>query len=452
MLVIWAWLGLQGAQRLVWWWCTRRPLVAPERAMAPVPVLVQLPMYKEERVALRVVDAALALQWPKDLLHVQVLDDTPQGGMAMLRDHVHALAEQGASISYVHRTHRRGFKAGALAEGMALRQEPFVAIFDADFVPPTTWLRETMAWMTPGIGMVQTRWGHLAVDSWLRRVQALLLDAHFGLEHGGRQALGCWFNFNGTGGVWRRDAIEAAGGWQGDTITEDLDLSFRSQMAGYRFRYVHQIVAPGELPASWAAFAQQQERWALGGGQVARKLLGPVAGASAPWWTRLEALSHLLTGFSYVVVVGLAAFPPSAAEGGQSGLWGLLLALFLVSHGLVQWREHRRVALGELFSTLGVVVAMAPRLGWAFLRGWFGAQATFRRTPKGGAVDRPSGAAWPLGMGVWSAYLAVLALWGLVVGDPLGALVRGAGAAAGWALLRGEERPQGTQAQHAEPR
>lgn len=315
-------LALLGLHRLRLVLAARR---APPRPPRSIPdsekpeVLVQLPIYNEALVAERLIRAAVSLRWPADRLHVQVLDDSTDETSAIVSRVVDDLrsaasAGEGPRISILRRRERTGFKAGALAEGLARSAEPFVAIFDADFVPPPDFLEAIVPQLhDPDIGLVQARWGHLNRDqSLLTRAQATFLDAHFGVEHRGREVLGVCFNFNGTAGVWRRTAIELGGGWSAETLTEDLDLSYRAQLAGVRFRYVDAHVVPAELPETWSAFRAQQGRWVRGSVETTRKLLGAVLRHRA--WSKsvkLEALAHLGGNFAYALMAIIAVTLPA---------------------------------------------------------------------------------------------------------------------------------------------
>jgi cellulose synthase/poly-beta-1,6-N-acetylglucosamine synthase-like glycosyltransferase len=289
--------------------------------LAPVPppaewpvVTVQLPIYNEMYVVDRVIDAACALDYPRDRLQIQVLDDSTDETRQIAEAAVRRHASRGIDISYHHRPTRRGYKAGALEEGLATARGEFVAIFDADFLPPPEFLRRTIPYFyaDPRIGVVQARWGHINAEySPLTRVQAMLLDAHFVLEHGGRYRAGCFFNFNGTAGVWRRTAIESAGGWQHDTLTEDLDLSYRAQLLGWRFVFLPDLVSPAEVPVEMNAFKSQQHRWAKGSIQTCRKLLPRILRARLPLRVKAEAFFHLTANFNYplMVVLSVLMFP-----------------------------------------------------------------------------------------------------------------------------------------------
>jgi hypothetical protein len=271
-------------------------------------VTVQLPLYNERYVAERAIRAAAALDYPRDLLEIQVLDDsTDETSLAVARV-VQELRRKGLHVHQIRRGTRRGFKAGALANGLASARGELVAIFDADFISPLDFRRRTGGeFSNPVVGMVQARWEHLNSEaSMLTRAQALQLDAHFAIEHGVRAATGCFFNFNGTAGIWRRSAIESSGGWNTDTLTEDLDLSYRAQLAGWRFVYRDDVAVPSELPVEVAAYRIQQQRWAQGGVQTARKVLPAVLRASLPGRVKREAIWHLAAHITYPLLVLLA--------------------------------------------------------------------------------------------------------------------------------------------------
>src|SRR6187397_649203 len=251
----------------------RQPKPGPQLSPLPV-VTVQLPLYNEMYVADRLIESVCALDYPRELLEIQVLDDSTDETRGIAEAAVRRFASQGVDIKYYHRTDRTGYKAGALEAGLRVSRGEFVAIFDADFLPGSDFLLRLMPHFSDSkIGMVQARWGHINQDySLLTKIQSILLDGHFVLEHGGRNRAGHFFNFNGTAGVWRRTAIESAGGWQHDTLTEDLDLSYRAQLAGWKFVYAPLVVAPAEVPPDIAAFKSQQHRWAKGSVQVFKKL------------------------------------------------------------------------------------------------------------------------------------------------------------------------------------
>ena len=249
----------------------RRPRsTAPPLAVWPT-VTVQLPIYNERYVARRLLEAVGALDYPADRLEIQVLDDSTDETTAIVIETAQTLAGRGLEVVHLHRRERAGFKAGALAAGLKEASGEFIAIFDADFVPPPDFLRRTLPhFADPGVAVVQTRWGHLNRDfSLLTVAQALGIDGHFAVEQAARARSGLFLNFNGTAGVWRRTAIDDAGGWTHDTLTEDLDLSYRAQLRGWRIEYRPEIVCPAELPVLVTGFKSQQRRWAQGSIQTA---------------------------------------------------------------------------------------------------------------------------------------------------------------------------------------
>lgn len=285
----------------------RRPV--PSGTLDPLPVVtVQLPLYNEMYVAERLIDAVCRLDYPADRVEIQVLDDSTDETRTIAELAVRRHAAQGVNIAYLHRAHRTGFKAGALEAGLRVARGEFVAIFDADFLPDPSFLRRTLPYFAdPQVAMVQARWGHINEDySLLTKIQAILLDAHFVLEHGSRNRAGCFFNFNGTAGVWRRAAIEDAGGWQHDTLTEDLDLSYRAQLRGWRFVFLPDLVVPAELPVEMNAFKSQQHRWAKGSIQTFLKLMPHILRSEQPFKVKAEAFFHLSANFNYVLMVVLS--------------------------------------------------------------------------------------------------------------------------------------------------
>ena len=275
-------------------------------------VCVQIPVYNERYVARRVIDAVCGLEWPRDRFEVQVLDDSDDDTVAIVAGRAARWSRRGVSISHVRRGSRAGFKAGALAHGLKVTAAPFIAIFDADFVPPTDFLRRTMgAFVDPEVGFVQARWGHLDEGySWFTRLQALAIDFHFLVEQAVRSARGYFTNFTGTAGVWRRAAIEDSGGWSARTLTEDLDLSYRAQLRGWRAVYLEDLVVPAELPVSIDAYRRQQSRWATGSFQAAFSLLMPVMRSGHRPAVKFQAAVHLLAyAVGPLMLVQLACYP-----------------------------------------------------------------------------------------------------------------------------------------------
>src|SRR4029079_13169948 len=283
-------------------------------ALSPQPVVtIQLPLYNEMYVADRLIASVCAIEYPRELLEIQVLDDSTDETRGIAEAAVRRFAAEGVDIKYLHRTDRTGYKAGALEAGLKQARGEFIAIFDADFLPSSEFLTRIMPqFADPKIGMVQARWGHINEDySLLTKIQAILLDGHFVLEHGGRYRAGRFFNFNGTAGVWRASAIADAGGWQHDTLTEDLDLSYRAQLRGWRFVFLSDLIAPAEVPVEMNAFKSQQHRWAKGSIQTCRKLLPEILRAKVPLGVKAEAFFHLTANFNYplMCVLSVLMFP-----------------------------------------------------------------------------------------------------------------------------------------------
>ena len=278
-------------------------------------VTIQLPIYNEQFVIDRLLDACCRLDYPRDRFEIQLLDDSTDETVAVASAVVsrYATGTEGLApqpVHYLHRTNRSGYKAGALEEGLKSAKGELVAIFDADFVPPPTWLRQVVHhFAEPGVGMVQTRWTHLNRNySFLTQVEAILLDGHFVLEHGGRSRAGVFFNFNGTAGMWRREAIDEAGGWQHDTLTEDTDLSYRAQLKGWKFKYLQDVECPAELPIEMTAFKTQQARWAKGLIQTSIKILPKVFHSNISRRNKWEAVQHLTANLSYPLMIIMTAF------------------------------------------------------------------------------------------------------------------------------------------------
>jgi len=282
----------------------------PPRTFEELPrVTVQLPIFNEQFVIDRLLEAVCGMEYPREKLEIQVLDDSTDETQQVAAALVERYAAMGHPIVYLHRTNRHGFKAGALDEGLKVAKGEFVAIFDADFVPPPDWLMRVIHhFAEPEIGMVQTRWTHLNRDySMLTQIEAILLDGHFVLEHGARERSGDFFNFNGTAGMWRIKAISDGGGWQHDTLTEDTDLSYRSQMAGWKFKYLPDIECPAELPIEMTAFKTQQARWAKGLIQTSIKVLPMMFRSNVPRRIKVEAVYHLTANMSYPLMVVMSA-------------------------------------------------------------------------------------------------------------------------------------------------
>ncbi len=286
----------------------RTAALPPLQSGALPRITVQLPVYNEIYVVERLIDAACRLDYPRDRLQIQLLDDSTDGTTQRAARAIARWRRSGHDVTHIRRGHRRGFKAGALAYGLNTAKGEFIAIFDADFVPGSRFLLELIPYFHhPRIGMVQARWGHLNRDySLLTRLQSILLDGHFTIEHAARNRSGRFFNFNGTAGIWRKSCIASAGGWRADTLTEDLDLSYRAQLAGWQFVFAAHVVAPAELPADIDGFKTQQHRWTRGAVETGLKLLPRLLRAPLPLSTKVEAFFHLTNNSAYVLMVFLA--------------------------------------------------------------------------------------------------------------------------------------------------
>jgi glycosyltransferase involved in cell wall biosynthesis len=305
-----------------------RRTASPDEWQGPLPpVTVQLPIYNERYVVERLIDSVCALDYPWERLQIQVIDDSDDETAELARRRARWQRRRGVPIEYLRRNERAGYKAGALAYGLDRARGDFILILDADFVPAPDLLSRLLPPLSdPRVGMVQARWGHLNESaSWLTRAQALILDAHFYIEHGARAAAGLFFNFNGTGGLWRSECLRDAGGWQSDTLTEDLDLSYRAQLKGWRFAFLRDVQVSGELPSGIRAFKSQQARWAQGSMQTARKLLPELLRGEWSWRVKLEAMAHLTAYVPAPLTLAVAVLVfPAAVVRLQYG-WPLLL-------------------------------------------------------------------------------------------------------------------------------
>ena len=311
-------LSFYGSHRYQMAWLYHRHKGEPPRPIAgafdqPLPrVTIQLPIFNERYVVQRLIEQVCRIDYPRALLDIQVLDDSTDDTQAIARQVVDRFRAQGVDIIHLHRTDRTGFKAGALQAGMQVARGEFIAVFDADFLPPTDFLKRTVPFFAdPGIGMVQARWDHINRDfSLLTHAQSILLDGHFMIEHTARNRSGRFFNFNGTAGIWRQQAITDAGGWEHDTLTEDLDLSYRAQLFGWRFVFLNDLLSPAEIPVEMNAFKTQQHRWAKGSIQVAMKLLPRILRSELPFKIKFEAFVHLTNNVAYVMMVLMSLMMP----------------------------------------------------------------------------------------------------------------------------------------------
>jgi cellulose synthase/poly-beta-1,6-N-acetylglucosamine synthase-like glycosyltransferase len=370
----------------------------PKQKLEKLPmVTVQLPIYNEMYVVERLIDAVCSLDYPQDLLEIQVLDDSTDETQHIAQRIVQRYAALGSNIVYMHRDHRIGFKAGALEEGLKTAKGEFIAIFDADFMPePDTLLSTIHYFSDPQVGMVQVRWGHINRDySFLTRVQSILLDGHFVIEHTARNRSGRFFNFNGTAGIWRKEAIISAGGWEHDTLTEDLDLSYRAQIKGWQFVFLPEIASPAEIPVDINSFKSQQNRWAKGSMQTGKKILPRLLFSDLPLKVKVEAFFHLTANISYplMILLSLLLFPALIIRFHQGWFELLVLDLPLFIAATLSVSSFYVVSQKELYtdwkSTIKYLpVLMAVGIGLsvsnakAVLEGLFGIKTSFTRTPK----------------------------------------------------------------------
>ena len=383
----------------------RKRAVEPAGHFDELPrVTMQLPIFNEVYVVERLLRSVSEIDYPKDRLHIQVLDDSTDDTKALTASCVAELQGRGFDVELIHRTDRTGFKAGALETGLASAQSDFVCILDADFVPKPDLLKRTIHFFTdPRVGMIQTRWGHLNRGySLLTRVQAMFLDGHLLLEQTARSRSGRFFNFNGTAGLWRRSCIDEAGGWQHDTLTEDLDLSYRAQLAGWKFIFLPDVITPAELPVDMNGFKSQQHRWTKGSIQTCKKLLPTVWRCNLPFIIKLEATAHLTSNFAYLLLACLCVLlHPSA--GGPQATWVRTLLLDLpifftasvsvaVFYICAQRELHPRTWMKEILllpALLALGVGLSINNARAVLEACFNHKSDFARTPKYG-IERKS--------------------------------------------------------------
>ncbi len=396
-------------------------------------VVVQLPIYNERHVVERLVEAASQLDYPRDRLLIQLLDDSSDETLMQAAAAVEAAQASGVPIRHIQRGHRHGFKAGALAYGLELTDADLIAVFDADFVPRPDFLRRLVPWFVndPSLGMIQTRWSHLNADyNLLTRAQALALDAHFIVEQTARHRAGLLMNFSGTGGMWRRACVEDSGGWQADTLSEDIDLSYRAQLRGWRCLYLPEIDTQGEIPPFMMAFKRQQARWATGTIQCLRKLGGSVLRARLNMAQKAEAMFHLGGYFIHplMLLILLLSLPLLIGNRLQdASLAGLGLAMFgmpaeilIAQHTLHRDWKSRLVAF-PLLVLLGMGIAVSNTL--AVVSALSGRQQAFMRTPKFSLGEETSSKLWershyniPVDRSTWLEFgLAVYAAICLVV-------------------------------------
>ena len=397
-------LAIYGLNSLILTWLYRRHKdetwiertgdpVEPGTDFAYPHVTIQLPVYNERHVVERLLEAAINVDWPGERLQIQVLDDSTDDTRQIIAAALERYRAQGVSteIEHVRRPGRDGFKAGALQHGLASARGEFVAIFDADFIPPPDFLRKTIpCFSDPGVGCVQTRWGHVNPDtSHLTKAQSLGIDGHFVVEQSARHTIKAFLNFNGTAGVWRRACMDDAGGWQGDTLTEDLDLSYRAQLRAWRIVYRSDIVVPAELPVQIDAFKRQQFRWAKGSIQTARKLLGRLWRAPQPLWLKLMGTLHLTNYIIHpLMLVNLLLILPMTLSESPVLILTPFLTLSAIGPPFLYWTAMRTnsLSLPTRLGRLAILVALGAGLAVnntrAVLEGVLGISSEFKRTPK----------------------------------------------------------------------
>lgn len=410
-------------------------------------VTIQLPVFNEKYVVERLIDAVGKVDYPKEKLEVQVLDDSTDETRGIIQQKVEEMQNRGIDIKHLHRNNRKGFKAGALAEGLKVAKGEFVAVFDADFLPPPNFLTATIGYFQEDrLGVVQTPWQHLNHDySLLTKLQAFGLNAHFSIEQGGRNAGGHFINFNGTGGIWRKTCIEDAGGWSSDTLTEDLDLSYRAQLKGWQFLFTDSVGAPAELPANMKALRTQQYRWTKGAAECARKNLGKVLASTVPTSTKMHAFFHLMNSFIFICVVLTAILSvPVLFLKNQHESWRWFFntgSVFLISFGIlgfyywfsarenahsIPYHKKKFVWYFPLFLSMTMGLSLHNAIG--VVEGYLGKKTPFLRTPKFNIVkhqDTWKGkgylsakfSALSLIEGVLAVFFAMACVWGVQLED-----------------------------------
>jgi cellulose synthase/poly-beta-1,6-N-acetylglucosamine synthase-like glycosyltransferase len=399
VMVILAMYGIHRYVLVYHFYKNRKRIAPPPPEISEWPrVTVQLPIYNERYVIERLVDTVAQFDYPRELLDIQVLDDSTDETQEVARNCVERYQRLGLPISYIHRDNREGFKAGALQEGLKVARGEHIAIFDADFIPPADFLRNTVPYFADTkLAMVQTRWSYINRNySKLTEVEAVLLDGHFVIEHSARFRTGLFFNFNGTAGIWRRAAIEDAGGWQHDTLTEDTDLSYRAQLRGWQFIYLPDIECPSELPVEMNAFKSQQARWAKGLMQTAKKIMPRVMRSNVPGAVKAEAFFHLTANVSYplMVLLSMILLPAMIVRFYQGWFQILVIDLplfiastcsissfYLAAERAIFPKTWKRTFLYLPF-IMAVGIGLSVRNAVAVLEAIFGVKSDFVRTPK----------------------------------------------------------------------
>jgi cellulose synthase/poly-beta-1,6-N-acetylglucosamine synthase-like glycosyltransferase len=382
----------------------RRRVPHPLSHFEQLPIItVQLPLFNEIYVVERLLKSVSELDYPRERLQIQVLDDSTDETRYLTASCAQKLAERGFDVELIHRTDRVGYKAGALEAGLATARGDFVCILDADFVPQPALLRSAVHFFTdPKVGMIQTRWGHINRGySLLTRVQAMFLDGHLLLEQVARSRSGRFFNFNGTAGIWRKSCIAESGGWQHDTLTEDLDLSYRAQLAGWKFVFLTDVVTPAELPVDMNGFKSQQHRWTKGSIQTCKKLLPRIWRSGLPLPIKIEATGHLTSNFAYLLLACLCVLIHPSAGGPQSGWLRMFLLdvpIFLsasvsvaVFYICAQRELHPRTWMKEILllpALIALGVGLSINNARAVLEAVFNHPSEFTRTPKYGIENK----------------------------------------------------------------
>lgn len=412
ILFVFALYGLHRYFLLFLYYRNKHRMPKPDKQFDELPlVTVQLPMYNEKYVAARLIDAVCKLEYPRDRMEIQVLDDSTDETTRMVAEKVEEARARGFDITLVHRENRAGYKAGALANGLKIAKGDYLVIFDADFMPNPTLLMESIHYFTnPRVALVQSRWGHINREySALTEVQSIFLDGHFVIEHGARSRSGRFFNFNGTAGIWRKEAVIDSGGWQHDTLTEDLDLSYRAQLKGWNFVFLQDIVSPAELPVDMNAFKSQQHHWTKGSIQTCLKILPEIWRSNAPLKAKIEATFHLTSNFCYLLMVVLALMLlPSLYLRSYSAndlkpilvldipLFVTAMLSFLIFYSLAQveqpGRWHTKLIYVPMLVSVGVGLVLNNAK--AVLEALCGKQTPFPRTPKYNVISASDGNQW----------------------------------------------------------
>jgi cellulose synthase/poly-beta-1,6-N-acetylglucosamine synthase-like glycosyltransferase len=369
-------------------------------------VTIQLPVFNELHVVERLLDAVASIEYPKDKIEIQVLDDSTDETSDIIARKIVLLKHKNIPILHIQRENREGYKAGALKNALKIAKGDFLAVFDADFIPAKDFLKQTIPFFAnDSIGMVQTKWGHINKESsMLAKLQAIALDGHFSIEQQGRNAAGYFINFNGTAGVWRKQTILDAGNWQADTLTEDFDLSYRAQMKGWQFKYLENFTTPGELPPLVSALKSQQFRWTKGGAETARKNLKTLFSSYLPLSVKLHGSFHLIYSFGFISIIIYALlsvpllfikeyYPQFSFVFKFSGMVGMSFFIYVI-HYFISYFNNTKGSIGDrligfiihfpLFVSLFIGISLSNAIG--IIQGYLGIKSGFIRTPKFNAI------------------------------------------------------------------